>query len=268
MISHLGCLDLLDRGATCFPMWIRENGKLKANLKQAKYTDVITVQHYLDNVGLGVDDLFYHVLAALHSPGYCQSNAGALQMGWPRVPLPDWPEGKANGIATLLSKSAARGRELASLLDFESGVPNVTAGALRAEIAVLAVPSTVDGRNMAERDFLLEAGWGRVGANGAVSPGKGRAIERAYTSEERVALGKTLPLLGETTYDIYLNDRAFWCNVPPAIWNYQLGGYPVLKKWLSYRERAVLKREIKPDEVVYFADVARRIGAIICWSRQ
>ena len=46
-----------------------------------------------------------------------------------------------------------------------------------------------------------------------------------------------LPTLGETTLDIHLNDRAFWRNVPAAVWTYRLGGYQVLKKWLSYRER-------------------------------
>ena len=26
-----------------------------------------------------------------------------------------------------------------------------------------------------------------------------------------------------------LNDRAYWHNVPAAVWNYKLGGYQVLK---------------------------------------
>ena len=36
-------------------------------------------------------------------------------------------------------------------------------------------------------------------------PGQGRAVERAYTPEERAALGDALPALGETTLDIHLN---------------------------------------------------------------
>ena len=65
---------------------------------------------------------------------------------------------------------------------------------------------------------------------------------------------------GETTFDIHLNDRAFWRNVPASVWNYRIGGYQVLKKWLSYRERAVLDRPLKPEEVQLFTDTARRIG--------
>lgn len=48
-----------------------------------------------------------------------------------------------------------------------------------------------------------------------------------------------------------------------AIWDYKLGGYQVLKKWLSYREHKVLDRALSPEEVQYFADTARRIGAIL-----
>ena len=47
---------------------------------------------------------------------------------------------------------------------------------------------------------------------------------------------------GQTTFDVYLNARTFWRNVPAAIWRYKLGGYQVLKKWLSYRERGILGR--------------------------
>ena len=73
----------------------------------------------------------------------------------------------------------------------------------------------------------------------------------------------TYPTLGETTFDIYLNDRAFWRNVPAAVWTYKLGGYQVLKKWLSYRERNILDRPLKPEEVQHFTDTARRIAAIL-----
>ena len=46
-------------------------------------------------------------------------------------------------------------------------------------------------------------------------------------------------------------------------WNYKLGGYQVLKKWLSYRESRVLKRNLLPDEVAHFSHTARRIAAIL-----
>ena len=116
---------------------------------------------------------------------------------------------------------------------------------------------------MAGEDFAVTAGWGHFGSGEAVMPGQGRAVERAYTPEEQAALGDTLPMLGDTTHDIHLNDRAFWRNVPATVWNYKLGGYQVLKKWLSYRERDILGRVLKPEEVQHFTDTARRIAAIV-----
>ena len=75
-------------------------------------------------------------------------------------------------------------------------------------------------------------------------------------------MGNGLPALGETTFDIYLNARAFWRNIPAHVWTYKLGGYQVLKKWLSYREREILGRMLTPEDVQHFTDTARRIGAI------
>lgn len=45
-------------------------------------------------------------------------------------------------------------------------------------------------------------------------------------------------LLDETCFDVYLNDKAYWCCVPSTVWRYTIGGYQVIKTWLSYRERA------------------------------
>ena len=75
-------------------------------------------------------------------------------------------------------------------------------------------------------------------------------------------MADALPALGETTFDIYLNARTFWRNVPAAVWTYKLGGYQILKKWLSYRERTILGRPLTPEEIQHFTDTARRIWAI------
>ena len=264
--EHIGQLHLIERGANFFPAWLRVHGigndtdsGRRPNLSPA-------AQRYLDGLGMDVEDLFHHVLATLHDPAYREANAGALRMGWPRIPLPAYPagevDGKSDGARAALAASAARGREVANLLDPETLVPGVTQSPLRPEIAAIAVPDTTDGRNMTADDFVVTAGWGHYGTGAAVMPGQGRAVERAYTPKERAALGHSLPGLGETTFDIHLNARAFWCNVPAAVWSYKLGGYQVLKKWLSYRERPLLGRPLNPEEVQYFAEIARRIAAI------
>ncbi len=314
--QQMACLHLIERGANLFPAWLRDDGlgtdqtgsRRRPNLSGA-------ARHYLDTLGLGVEDLFHHVLAVLHDPAYRQANAGALRMEWPRIPLPAWPNPSVGpssvipppppvipakaGIqsplprrerdrvrvkapsphtqraAQTLAASAARGRQLARLLDPETPVPGVTTAPFRPEIAAIAVPSTIDNRNMDGADFEQTAGWGHFGPGQAVMPGQGRVTQRPYTPEEHQSLltpsplegegwgeGSLLPL-GATTRDIHINDRAYWRNVPAAVWDYKLGGYQVLKKWLSYRERAVLGRPLTPDEIHHFTTTARRIAAIL-----
>ena len=263
VISHIGCLDLLDRGATCIPMWLRYEG-LGSELEESRRTNLsVIAQRYLDHRGANTEDLFHHVIATLYDPAYRETNAGALRMEWPRIPLPGWPDGEADGAAEALVKSAARGRQLARLLDADAPIPGVTEAPLRPAITVIAVPSTRDGRNMGGEDFAVTAGWGHYGKKGAVMPGQGRVVERSYTPDERATLGDALPVLGENTFDVHLNGSAFWRNVPATVWAYQLGGYQVLKKWLSYRECAVLGRALLPEEVQHFTDISRRIGAIL-----
>ena len=113
-----------------------------------------------------------------------------------------------------LAASAARGRELAALLDSDTAVAGVTTGTLRPELALIAVPATTDGGNMAGEDFAMTAGWGHFGTGEAVMPGQGRVVERDYTAAERAALADAVPTLGNTTFDVYLNQRAYWRNVP------------------------------------------------------
>lgn len=80
------------------------------------------------------------------------------------------------------------------------------------------------------------------------------------------ALGLTveqaLARIGKSTFDIYLNDRAYWKNIPANVWKYYIGGYQVIKKWLSYREAKVLGRPLTVAEVDRVRDIARRLVAL------
>ena len=152
-----------------------------------------------------MEDLFHHALAVLHDPAYREANAGALRMEWPRIPLPGWSGGDSDAdvgdAADELRASAARGRELAALLDPETPVPGVTAGTLRPELAAIAVPSTADGHNMTGNDFALTAGWGHFGTGDAVMPGSGRAVQRApHRSGRRWATPPTGSDTAPSTY--------------------------------------------------------------------
>jgi hypothetical protein len=105
-------------------------------------------------------------------------------------------------------------------------------------------------------------------------PRRGKAPERDWTSSElerlaalaaaqNLTLDDALALLGSRCLDVYLNGSSFWAAVPVNVWEYTLGGYQVLKKWLSYREEPLLGRPLHEDEARYFSQVVRRITAIL-----
>ena len=268
--QSMASLHLIERGANMFPLWLSHDGIGRLGGSPEKHPNLsVAAEKYLKAIGATAEDLFHHVLAILHDPEYRETNAGALKMAWPRIPLPGWPtpdsadSPPAPDAAEALAQSAARGRELARLLDTETPVLRVTQGALRPEIASIAVPTTIDGRNMTGNDYEITAGWGHYGAAQAVMPGQGQLTERDYTPAERTALKESLPALGASTFDIHLNGRAFWRNVPAAVWTYKLGGYQVLKKWLSYREQAILNCPLTPEEAHYFTNTVRRIAALL-----
>ena len=282
--EHLGSHHLIERGANLFPAWLLDHGLAAiGNGPERRANLSAPARCYLERLGASVEDLFYHVLAVLHDPAYREANADALRLGWPRIPLPAWPgsavaDDRADEApaadhadeasdqapaADALAASAGRGRELAGLLNPDTPVPGVTRGPLQPVPAVIAVPTTTDGTYMMDDDFAVTAGWGHAGQGRAVMPGQGRLIERDYSDGERAAIAGSAPALGDTTVDIYLNGRAFWRNVPTDVWRYRLGGYQVLKKWLSYRERDVIGRALRPDEIAAFSETARRIAAIL-----
>ena len=57
--------------------------------------------------------------------------------------------------------------------------------------------------------------------------------------------------------------ETFWPNVPAAAWTYKLGGYQILKKWLSYREHSILNRALTPEQVQHLTNTAQRISMIL-----
>ena len=65
------------------------------------------------------------------------------------------------------------------------------------------------------------------------------------------------------TCDVYLNEVAYWRNIPAKVWGYYIGGYQVIKKWLSYREKTLLGRSLTQDEAREVTHMARALAAIV-----
>jgi hypothetical protein len=240
-----------------------ESAKLEPNVSSegSKYLGSLGL-----NVGKHGPSLWMHVLAIGCTPAYLTENAAGVRGDWPRIPLPATKEA--------LLKSAELGERIAALLNTEAEVKGVTTGAIRTELKAIGNVTAVEGGTLdPARDLLIDAGWGHAGKEGVTMPGKGKLIERDYTTAEReaiaqgaAALGLTaeqaFAQLGERTCDVCLNARAYWKNIPAKVWDYYIGGYQVIKKWLSYREGKLLGRALTVEEARYVRDVARRLATI------
>jgi hypothetical protein len=281
--ENLAAFHSVERGANMFPLRLKvtprgnlfdvhesSGGSSRLNLSEQAIA-------YIKDIGSPeeAENLFFHIVSTLHATAYRVDNAGALRHDWPRVPLP--------ADAGALRRSAELGRKVAALLAYDPAdastnsplLRGVIASPLRAEMRVIGVVSREGGGQLkpAEGEYALDANWGHAAPNG-IMPGKGRAVERDYSEEERAsvaegaaALGlseeEALRRLGEKTFDVYMNEVGYWRNVPVRVWGYHIGGYQVIKKWLSYREREVLGRDLSTAEVNEVRDMARRIAAIL-----
>jgi hypothetical protein len=291
--SRLGSRHLVERGANLFPLLLvpdKANHLFEKNAAQVNDRQLNLSEgalKYLRSVGRYEEAafLFHHLVAILHAPAYAIENAGALRQDWPRIPLPSTKDA--------LLHSADLGRKIAALLDTEQGVDGVTAGAIGDPFRYIGTVSHVAGKPLDPiEDLKVTAGWGHAGKGGVTMPGKGKIIERDYSTDERKAIERSeaivgaglvparvdsqqspggdeprpyspFALLGESTYDVYLNDVAYWKGIPARVWDYTIGGYQVIKKWLSYREFELLNRPLTPDEAREVMNMARRISTIV-----
>lgn len=225
---------------------------------------------YLTHLGLPDPDadqetaelLWFHALAICFSPVYDDEHGPAIRQNWPRIPLPT--------SADKLRASAQLGRQIAALLDPDTPVAGVTAGAVLPYLRELARLRRSDGTPVRPElgDLAVTAGWGYLQRRTVIMPGHGRVSEREMSEEEAAALGDGAAQIGTQTLDVWLNDQAQWRNVPMNVWEYRIGGYQVLKKWLSYRERTLLKRDMTPDEARTFTQIVRRIAALLLLEPQ
>ena len=223
---------------------------------------------YIESIGCSPEDFFFHAVAVLNCPNYRKQNAGALRLDWPRIPLPV--------SRTNLESSAALGRQVAALFDITEQLSGVTVGRVRPALRKIAVVSRVGGGQLSSSDgdwLSVRKRWGYLQGT-AVFPGPDSSIHREYEPDEAEAIREdattlglsmvdALERLGSTTVDVPLNDTAYWKNVPKKVWEFTASGYTVLKKWLSYREAAVLGRRLNEAEAREFRNIARRITALL-----
>ena len=263
-VRCIGDDHALRTDAYFFPMRVHHNeGSLLGKTEVTNLSQ--TARAYLDGIGFeNIDsnaDIYsapwWHALAICFSKKYLDDHGAGIAIGWPRIPMPQ--------SRSQFEKSVLIGKRLANLLDPDVGVTGVSSGMIHEHLRLFGVLSATD--------LSLRAGWGRQDSKGRVNPGKGRVKLRTYTPAEQAALRKGFDAIGVTDargfellgppLDIYLNDSTCWRCVPTKVWEYYIGGYPVVKKWLSYREESVLGRPLTKDEAREVTSMIRRLATIV-----
>ena len=191
-----------------------------------------------------VGKLFRLALAVMHSPQYEQDHADGLARDWAHLPVP-----RDRAIATDVVDA---GEQLALLLDpAADAAPTVEAIVGKEQARLLGVVAKADRSPGLSSDLVIEISYYGA-ATGKWSP-------RPYAGRE-----EPRTCWGDLTGDLAINTSVRFMNVPERVWRYELGGYPVLKKWLGYRHKD--RRDGRPlslDELKHFRSIVQRVAAVL-----
>lgn len=138
----------------------------------------------------------------------------------------DYPPVPIPGDLEVLHRAARLGRRVAILSDALSEVEGVTSGRIEPRLRDIGRP---DSTSPSE----LTAGTKRHGGR--------------YDS-----FGRT----------IFWNDSAGWRNVPQEVWDYEVGGFQVVPKWLGYRHSKT-GHVLTSREIEYITMLCRRISVLV-----
>lgn len=256
-------LHLHDRGSVCFPVETtvanpmegtlfagqQEGKRRQANLAEQAW-EVMKNAYGLRGDLQGKDarklvrGLARASLAVCHSPQYQAEHKESLAHDWAHIPVPK--------SFALLQELIDAGDELGVLLNPVASPVKVLKDVLGDELKLLAVPSKIGGGSVGESDLLVEYAF----FGGA----QGGWRERSASDKDPMH-----DSWGGTTGDLYINDTVFFRHVPERVWRYELGGYPVIKKWLGYRDNG--RRPGVPltvQEAAHLRVTVQRLSAILC----
>ncbi len=190
-----------------------------------------------------VGELFRCALTIMHSPQYEADHADALAQDWAHLPIPK--------DRALFAELVALGKKIGTLIDAAASSDEMVKEILGKGAATVGVSTKRGGGQVAQQDLVVSIAY--FGA------ARGKWTERAYAEGEPQHAA-----WGDKTGDLHINDDIYFGNVPKAVWNYEIGGYPVLKKWLGYRQAS--RRDGRPltlPERAHFRSMVQRLAALL-----
>lgn len=239
-------LHLHDRGSVGFPAEtnipqnLLSGGETRAaNIDPAALRFLANAWGAADPRAL-VRQLFRYVLAITHAPEYAADNRHHLSHDFAHIPLPRSRD--------LFAAIVADGSIVATLLNPLTPADHLLDAILREHRAQLGALATTDKRAITADDLRVTRSY-YGGAKGAWIPTSEKTI---YPSE-----------WGSVTGNLYLNDSVFLRRVPERVWLYEVGGYPVLKKWLGYRQENQRGGPLTLSEASALRDIVQRIAALL-----
>ncbi len=254
-------LHVHDRGSLGFPLRIRRadrprtlfsdppvNGTREANLAEDAWRALKETWSLTGTIGDDealriVRTLFSLTLALAHAPQYESDHKDTLAQDWIHLPIPK--------DRALFEEIGRLGETVGTLLDPAAGASKVLRTLLGSSQRTLAVVASRDGKAVRDSDLVVAYSFfgAAQGAWRERRPQQDEAFETAW---------------GEATGDLHLNDKVSLRNVPERVWRYELGGYPVIKKWLGYRDAG--HRPGQPltlAELQHLREMVHRISALL-----
>ncbi len=168
---------------------------------------------------ISYEDIFYYIYAVLYSNIYRKKYEEFLKIGFPKIPF---------------TKDYKLFKELSDL-----------------------------GKELVDLHLLKSSNLSKpiakfFGRGGDRKVDKRKYIEWKKPEAYWPAAGE-LPKEFEKTGIVWINDKQFFGGIEPEVWNYQIGGYQVLDKWLKDRKGKTLT----PDEIKHYCKIVTAIRKTI-----
>ena len=167
---------------------------------------------------LGPEDVFHYIYAVFHSPTYRKRYDQFLRADFPRVPLTDDIE--------LFRALVELGGHLKDVHLMES-----------------SKPGQVQVRFPIGGEYVIEKGYPKYYAPGDVPTGEKSPVEQG-----RIYISKTAPKSGK--------QGQYFEGIPPDVWEFRIGGYQPLKKWLKDRKG----RTLSFDDLNHYMRIAAALS--------
>ena len=167
---------------------------------------------------LGPEDVFHYIYAVFHSPTYRKRYDQFLRADFPRIPLTDDIE--------LFRALVELGGHLKDVHLMES-----------------SKPGQVQVRFPIGGEYVIEKGYPKYYAPGDVPTGEKSPVEQG-----RIYISKTAPKSGK--------QGQYFEGIPPDVWEFRIGGYQPLKKWLKDRKG----RTLSFDDLNHYMRIAAALS--------